>query len=131
MEILIDTNFAITCTKQKIDFFNLTAQIFDEQIIWYLPEKVLEEIKKISLDKTKKFEDREAARLFLDLLLPHIKGKTELKLLKLKIENVDDAIKDYCKKNPEVVLATLDKGLKSKIKNRIFTIRGKNFLALV
>ena len=32
MKILIDTNFILTCMKQKIDFPNLAEELFDEKI---------------------------------------------------------------------------------------------------
>ena len=53
MEILLDTNFAITCINQKVDFFNIACQMIDEQVNWLIPDKVLQELKKISLSKEK------------------------------------------------------------------------------
>jgi rRNA-processing protein FCF1 len=131
MEILIDTNFAITCTRQKIDFFNIGVQMVEEQVIWILPDKILEEIKKISKTKGKTIKDRQSASLFLDILSNHKKGKAEIKNVVLKKENIDDALVDYCKKNPKVVLATLDKKLKSRVENKILTLKGKRFLRFV
>jgi len=131
MRILIDTNFAIACARQKIDFFNITCQLTINSIIWLIPNKVLEEIEKISINKGKSVKDRQAAILFLDILEAHKNRKTEFENIHLKRQNVDDAIIEYCDQNPEVVLATLDKRIKSKLKNKILTIKGKRFLRFV
>ncbi len=131
MDILIDTNFAITCAKQKIDFFNLIHEIAEGQICWIVPKNVLEEIKKISTEKGRKTEDRKAAFLFLDIFESTLANSFNVNLISLKRENVDDALAEYCTKNPPVILATLDKKLGSRVKNRRLTIKGKKFLKII
>lgn len=130
MEILLDTNFVITCTKQKIDFFNLTSQIVEEPLDWLIPDKVITEVKKLSEERSNKIKDRQSALLFLDLLESYVSRKEEIKIIHLTKPIVDDAIVDYCDKNPWVVLATLDKKLKSRVANRLLTIQGKKFLKI-
>ncbi len=131
MEIIIDTNFALTCTRQKIDFFNLANQITVEPIKWIIPDKVIEEIKRVSKKKEKTIKDRQAALLFLDVLEANKSSNEEISEIHLKKENVDDAIADYCNKNPSVVLATMDNRLKARVKNKVLSIEGKNFLKFI
>jgi rRNA-processing protein FCF1 len=124
MRIVLDTNFAISCIRQKIDLFDFEK----EEVRWIIPFNVLDEIKKISSSKEKTVSDRNAASLFLEIL--DSIEKRNLEFVKLKIENVDDALVDFCNKNPTFILATLDKKLKSKIKNKKLSIKGKKFLKI-
>jgi rRNA-processing protein FCF1 len=129
MEIIIDTNFAVTCTKQKIDFFNLAEEIINQEIVWILPEEVLNEIKIISESKFEKVVDRKSAKLFLDML-EEIPIKN-IEKIRLNNKNVDNGLVNFCLKNEQAVLATLDKALKKRIKNNILTISQKKFLRII
>lgn len=120
MRILLDTNFIVSCVKQKIDLFNF------EDVNWIVPLNVIEELKKISTTKDKTIKDRRAALVSLEIIDSLKDKKIEFPIL--KIENVDSAIIDFCKKNPEVILATLDKKIKSKTKNDNLIIKGRKFL---
>lgn len=131
MEILLDTNFAITCTKQKIDFFSLANEIVEDQISWTIPVEVLEELRKISTQKGEKVEDKKASALFLDMFESSLKDLFNVNLVNLIGPNTDDGIVNYCKKHPTAVLATLDKKLKSRVENKILTIKGTKFIKLV
>jgi len=44
MRILLDTNFILTCAKEKIDFPSLADEIIDEKIEWVVPQDVLNEL---------------------------------------------------------------------------------------
>ena len=126
MEILLDTNFILTCAKQKIDFSEIAESIIDENIEWIVPQQVLNELGNIKDRKESSGKDKEAAKLSFELL-KHLNPKiVELK----KNPNVDIAIVNYIL-DTQIVLATLDKGLKERINNRILTIRGKNHLELI
>lgn len=120
MKIILDTNFIISCVRQKIDLFNF------ENASWIIPLNVIEELKKISITKDKTIKDRRAALVSLEII-DSFKDK-KIDFPTLKIENVDSAIIDFCKKNPRVILATLDRKIKSKTKNDNLTIRGRKFL---
>ena len=126
MEILLDTNFILTCAKQKIDFSEIAESIIDENIEWIVPQQVLNELGNIKDRKESSGKDKEAAELSFELL-QHLNPKiVELK----KNPNVDIAIVNYIL-DTQIVLATLDKGLKQRINNKILTIRGKNHLELI
>lgn len=130
MDILIDTNFAVTCTKQKIDFFSLISSITEENVKWLIPKQVLTEIEELSKKSSQTIKDRQSARLFLDVLDHLIKDSDNIEVIRLEGSIVDNSIAGFCKKNPKTVLATLDKRLKSRVKNPILTIKGKSFLAI-
>ncbi len=125
MEILLDTNFILTCVKQKIDFNSAANEIFDKKIEWLIPEEVIEELKKLSERKGEKTKDKESAKLSLELIkiIPH-------KTIKLNNQNVDKGIIDYLK-NKDIILATLDKKLKERAGVKILSIRGKKDLEII
>jgi rRNA-processing protein FCF1 len=124
MEILLDTNFILTSTKQKLDFFSLANELFDENISWIIPKEVIEELKDLSKRKGEKERDKQAAKISLELLNKH-----KTKKVKLKGDTVDEGLVNYSNKH-EIILATLDKKLKSKAKSGTLTIRGKKNLIL-
>ena len=126
MEILLDTNFILICVKQRIDFVEIAESIIDEEIKWIVPQQVLNELGNIKDRKESSGKDKDAAKLSFELLQQMNSKIVELK----KNPNVDIAIVNYIL-DTKIVLATLDKGLKDRVKNRILTIRGKNHLELI
>lgn len=127
MKILLDTNFILTCAKQKIDFASLADNIIDEEINWIIPQDVLNELGALKDRVGMKTKDRDAAKLGfetiqdLDAQIVQLPGKNP---------NVDIKIVSYIT-DKNIVLASMDKNLKSRINNKILTIRGKNDLELV
>ena len=126
MEILIDTNFVLTCVKQKIDFVYLVEKLSDEKVEWIVPQQVLNELGNLKDRVGMKNVDRDAAKLSFDIL----------QMIKPEIvdlgrgPNVDIGIVNYIK-NKQIVLATLDKALKNRVENRILTIKGKKNIGFV
>lgn len=127
MEILLDTNFILTCVKQKIDFNDVANDLFDEPIKWIIPQEVLDELKNLKDKKGIKIPDKNAARLSLEIL-----QTVNSKIIKLRGNNpnVDIKIKDYIR-GKHIILATLDKNLKKKVTNKILTIRNKKNLEII
>ena len=126
MEILLDTNFILSCAKQKIDFSDIAESIIDEKIEWIVPQQVLNELGNIKDREESAKKDKEAANLSFRLL-----QQINPKIVELRRNpNVDIAIVNYIL-DTKIVLATLDKGLKERINNRILTIRGKKHLELI
>ncbi|MCK5043924.1 hypothetical protein KAR52_02910 [Candidatus Pacearchaeota archaeon] len=121
-QILLDTNFITTCVKQKIDFFE-NLQLMGAQIL--IPKQVITEIEMIANSK-KKLHFREDARLSLALL-----KQNSFKKIDLGLQDVDKGIKRFAKKNPKVIVATLDKELKDSIQNSKLVIRQKKKLEIV
>jgi len=108
---LLDTNFIITCIKQKIDFFE-ELYFRGYQII--IPDKVIDELKKLKQTSVLKLLE-----------------KNNFKEIILAGKNTDNSIINYANKNPEILVATLDKELNNKLKNRKIIIRGKKKLEVV
>lgn len=128
MEILLDTNFILTCIKQKIDFDEITNEITTEKIEWIIPQNVLDELGNLKDRPGMKIQDKESAKLSFEIL-----QSIKPKIIELpgKNPNVDIKIVNYILDKPKIILATLDKGLKSRVKNKILTIRGKNNLEII
>ena len=127
MKILIDTNFAITCAKNKIDFPSLANDIIDQKIKWLVPQDVLNELGNIKDKKGTKEKDKQAAELSFQVLKDL---NPEIINLPGKNPNVDMKIVNYII-DKDIVLATMDKNLKSRVNNKILTVRGKNSLELI
>jgi len=125
MKILLDTNFVLTCVRQGIDFISLADEIFDVKIEWLVADEVIEELRMLSMRKESKGKEKEAAKLGLELL-----ERLDAERIRLKNPNVDDGIVAYSQ-NHDVVVASLDKGLKKRIKGKIMTIQGKNRINIV
>jgi rRNA-processing protein FCF1 len=127
MKILIDTNFVLTCVKQKIDFSNLAEELFDEKIEWLVPQDVLNELGVLKDRKGMKVADRTAAKTSFEIL-----EKIGAKVVELggKNPNVDIKIVNYIL-DKEIILATLDRNLKGRVKNQILTIRGKKMIEII
>lgn len=121
-QAILDTNFILTCIKQKIDFFE-DLKFMGVQIS--IPKQVVKEIKEITNSK-KKLHFKEDAKLALKIL-----EKNPFKEIDLKQKNVDNGLIQFAKKNKDVIVATLDRELKNKIKGHKLVIRGKKRLEVV
>lgn len=127
MDILLDTNFILTCTKKKIDFEKIANEIIDKKISWIVPHQVLDELGNIKDKKGIKKIDKKAAKLSFEILQTLNPKIIELE----KNPNIDIAIVNHIIDKP-IALATLDKKLKQRVpNNKILTIRGKNYLELI
>lgn len=121
MEVILDTNFLLTCIKQKIDFFE-EIKLMGISII--IPKQVLNELKILKQRDKSKFDSN--APTALKLL-----EKENFKKIDLGDNKTDRAIIKFAKKNPEIIIATLDKEIQAKIKNKKMIIRGKKKLEIV
>jgi rRNA-processing protein FCF1 len=127
MKILLDTNFILTCAKEKIDFPSLADETIDEKIEWIVPQDVLNELGSLKDRVGMKVVDKDSAKLGFEMLQ---NLDPEVVQLPGKNPNVDIKIVNYVM-DKDIVLATLDKNLKSRINNKILTIRGRNNLNLL
>ncbi len=121
-QVLLDTNFIISCARQKIDFFEQIPLMGFEVII---PRQVFDEIEKLSKSR-KGALLREQADLALKIM-----NKNKFTIIKLRRNDVDRAIVEFANENEDVVIATLDKELQNKIKNQKMIIRGTKTLEIV
>ena len=121
-QAILDTNFIISCIRNKIDFFE-EIKFMGMQIL--IPKQVITELKKIAVSK-KSNSLKEEAKISLEIL-----EKNLFKEIDIKKRYVDKGIVNYAKKNKDIIVATLDRELKNKIKNAKLIIRGKKKLEIV
>ncbi|MBU3924020.1 MAG: hypothetical protein KJ592_03825 [Nanoarchaeota archaeon] len=130
MQILLDTNFILTCVKQKIDIDESLNNLTSEPIEYLIPQDVLNEIEKLKQKNSTK-TTATLSQQILQTLNPKIID------LPTKNPNVDVKIANYLlskevdKKPGFLILATLDKNLKQRVKNKILTIRNKTHLEFI
>jgi len=99
-QVLLDTNFIITCIKQRIDFFE-EIPLMGIQIV--IPEQVIKELEKLK---------RQAALKLLE------NENDKFQTISIKGKIVDNYIINYARENPSMIIATLDEDIQKKIKNR-------------
>ena len=112
-QVLLDTNFILSCIRKKIDFFEY---LMEYEIL--VPQQVIDEIKRISISK-KKLKFRDEATLALKIL-----KDSRFEKINLEDNYVDKGIIRFIEKNPKVIVATLDNDLKKKLIKKLI-IRGK------
>jgi len=124
MLVVLDTNFLLTCVKQKIDLFAQLAELCPGYKIILLPQ-VFGEL--LNLSKSKKAEG-EAAAVALQIL--EKKGISPEKSKEIKAKSADAALLSF--DAPKNVIATLDRQLRAKFKSASFlTIKGKKRIAFL
>ena len=121
-KVILDTNFVLTCIRNKIDF---SEEIKLRGIQILIPQQVIKEIRGIA-DSRKKLRFREEANIALKIL-----EKIPFKKIDLKEKNVDKGIIKFAEKNKKAIIATLDRELKRKIKNSKLVIREKKKLEVI
>lgn len=118
-QTILDTNFILTCVKQKIDFFrdipNMGIQIL-------IPKQVIEEIKRVA-NSTKKLKFRDDAKLAQVIL-----EKNKFTQIDIRGKYVDRGLIKYAKEHPRLIIATLDREIKNKTTNSKLVVRGKKKL---
>lgn len=112
-QAILDTNFIISCIKQKIDFFE-ELKLLGIKIL--IPKQVINELKNNN------------AELALNLLG---KEKNSFELIDIGKGHVDKRIIEYAEKNPKVLIATLDREIKTRIQNNKILIKEKKRLEIV
>jgi rRNA-processing protein FCF1 len=112
-KIIFDTNFILTCVKEKIDFI---SELEGYQLL--LPEQVIKEIEKISVDRKKRIAERELAKLSL-AIIEH--NKSKFRIIELEKKFVDAGLLRV-KEPGELIIATLDRQLKSMLKGKFKTL---------
>lgn len=121
-KVILDTSFILSAVKQKIDFFHELETTGFKILI---PDLVLREIETIS--KSNKNGSRgENAKLAMKIIK---KGKYEK--IKLPGKRVDESIIRLAKSDSEIVVATLDREIKNKIKNSKLVIRQRKRIEII
>ncbi len=89
-----------------------------------ISKQVIEEIKRVG-NSTKKLKFRDAAKLAQVIL-----EKNKFKQIDIRGKYVDKGLIKYAKDHPRLIVATLDREIKSKVTNSKLVIRGKKKLEI-
>jgi len=121
-KVILDTNFLMYCSENKIDYATELVGLVNEGFELVVPNLVVEELRDLS-KKSKKYSDKEAANLSLKLL-----EHNEIKEIEIKAKDADSSI---IKIAPGNFVATLDLILRRKLKSiaRVIVINSKRKLA--
>ncbi len=119
-KVLLDTSFILNAVKSKIDFIE---ELFLNGFQILIPNKVIKELQKVS-KSYKKLKFRNNAKIALEILKKAFNEK-KLKKISLKGRNVDSSIAEYLNENSDIFLASTDKELNKKVKNRKVILRYK------
>lgn len=115
MEVILDTNFIISCVKRKIDFI---SRLREEGFKIKIPKEVIEELKDLRFDVY--HDDRVAIDVALELL----ENSDDITKIKLGHKKVDESLIEMGKKG--AYIASLDRAIKHTVPNRIVISDSKN-----
>ncbi|MBU0466354.1 MAG: hypothetical protein KJ718_06130 [Nanoarchaeota archaeon] len=109
MEVLLDTNFIISCVLKRIDFVNELAEMgFNVKV----PREVLQELK----DLKKEEKTSRAERVAIDVAFALL-DERKVKKMKIGGRYVDEGLIQKGKKG--IHIATLDRGIKREVPNKV------------
>jgi|TARA_Y100000310_G_scaffold51278_1_gene47272 rRNA-processing protein FCF1 len=111
---LLDSSFLISAAKEKLDLFE---ELQEYEIL--IPEQVITETFRIA-ESNQSQKNKDAASLALKIL--H-ESKDNFKRIDLDDGHTDSQIVKYAEENPDILVATLDKEIKGKLKGRSLVIR--------
>jgi len=109
MEVLLDTNFILSCLKKRIDFLDeLGGEGFNVKI----PREVMQELKDLKTEKKLGRESRALIDVAFQLL-----NERKVKKVTVGGRTVDEGL--IAKGHDGYYIATLDKGILREIPNKI------------
>lgn len=115
MEVILDTNFIISCIRNRIDFLNELKNLGFKIIV---PREIFDELK--DLRKNSSHEDKVAVEVALSLF----EKNKNIKKTRLGAKNVDEGLIEMGKKG--AYIATLDSYIKRSVKNKVVISSSKN-----
>jgi rRNA-processing protein FCF1 len=116
IKIILDTNFLVYCAKQKIDYAEEISKLMKNGFELTTISLVVTELEKLTKEE-KKLSDRDAAKMALKIL-----NAGSVKIIPVCGDNADNEIIKISGGN---IVATLDRGLKSKVERSIIIREGK------
>jgi len=116
IKVILDTNFLVYCAKQKIDYVEDISNLMKSGFELTTISSVLIELEKLAKEE-KKLSDRDAAKMALKIL--------KAGAVKIILTGGDNADQEIIKLAPGNIIATLDRGLKSKVERSIIIREGK------
>lgn len=130
MKVILDTNFLIYCAKNKIDYTEEIERVVKEGFIMLVFRQTIEELENL-IQESKKYSDREAARLALKIVKADIKdGIMKLVDSDHNAKYADEALRKYLKEKQgqeRVIVATVDRKLQKRVKKQasVLVIKGR------
>jgi len=118
---ILDSSFILTCARQKVDF---SEELYLRGIHIIIPQQVLNEIETIA--EKGKGKEKATAQLAVNML-----KKSGFKKINLEGKNVDNSIIKFSNDNQNIIVATLDREIKKKTKNRKLVIKNKKKLEVI
>jgi len=118
MEVLLDSNFIISCVRRKIDFISELKGLGFKVIV---PKEVLLELKDLRLNVT--HDERMAIDIGMDVI-----DKSGIKKIKMGKGKVDDVLIEQGKKG--AYIASLDSYIKRSVPNRVVINSASNKLMI-
>ena len=109
MEVLLDTNFIISCLLKKIDFLEILNEKGFRIIV---PREVLQELKDLRRDEKTSRAERQAIELSFQILV-----RKKVEKVNVGGRTVDEGL--VAKGQQGAYIATLDRGIKVKVPNRV------------
>ena len=116
--VILDTNFLLIPVQFKVDIFSEIPNILEDEVEFVVPDKVIEELKRLRESKGK---DSIAASVALTLL-----KKRKIRVVKISWP-VDRSLLEF----DNVIVATNDKVLRRRLKAkgiRTIYLRSKKYL---
>ena len=121
MEVLLDSSFIVSCIMKRIDFLEELKNMGFKSI---LPREVLQELKDLKLKDKTSHEERVAIDLAFQMF-----EKSNVKKTTIGGRYADEGLIE--KGNQGFYIATLDRGIKNKVPNKIVISKAKNGLEVI
>ena len=115
MEVILDTNFIISCMKRRISFIE---RLKEEGFRVLIPKEIIEELKDLKFNVS--HEDKTAIVMALELL----DLSKDVEKTRLGSKKVDESLIEMGKKG--VYIATLDAAIRHIVPNKIGISNEKN-----
>ena len=120
MEVILDTNFIISCILKKIDFL---AQLEEQGFKVVVPREVIQELKDLRLNNKTSRGERSAIDVALEMF-----SSKRIKKISFGQGKVDEQL---IKKGKEgVYIASLDREIKRQVPNRIVIFDAKKGIGI-
>ncbi len=116
MEVILDTNFIVSCVRRRIDFI---AQLEEQGFKVILPKEIFQELKDLKKDSKISHETRTAIDVAMKLF-----EKVKIRKMELGHEKVDNALIRRGKDG--YYIATLDRAIKRSVPRRIVIFDAQN-----
>ena len=125
MNVLLDTNFIISCIRKNIDFI---SQLEEKGFNVILPKEVFEELKDLKKNIKESHPDRVAIGIAFELFEKRKVKKMTLGGTAIRKIHVDEAL--IHKGKDGFYIATLDNAIKRSVPNKVIILNSKNEIGI-